>query len=91
MSDILRLSGKYTKTFSIKVYYDIDGMEVQAVEFPASFERLNGLAQADLLQDVISELENFGGDSFEDFVDDVKIDHAARKARNKKVKLKAVE
>tara|TARA_R100001244_G_scaffold14511_1_gene16100 strand:+ start:57 stop:332 length:276 start_codon:yes stop_codon:yes gene_type:complete len=91
MSDILRLSGKYTKTFSIKVYYDSDGMEVQAVEFPASFERLDGLSQADLLKDVVGELEKFGGDSFEDFVDDVKIDHATRKERNKKVKLKAVE
>ena len=74
MSDIIRLSGKYTKTFSIKVYYDSDGMEVQAVEFPASFERLDGLSQADLLKDVVGELEKFGGDSFEDFVDDVKID-----------------
>ena len=85
MSDVVRF-GKYTKTFNIKVYYDQDGMEVQAIELSDSFERLNSLAKADLLQDVVHELDNQRGESFEDYVVDAKIDQI-----NKKAKLKAVE
>ena len=85
MSDVIRF-GKYTKTFNIKFYDDRDGMEVQAIELSDSFERLNSLAKADLLQDVVHELDNQRGESFEDYVVDAKIDQI-----NKKAKLKAVE
>ena len=85
MSDVMRF-GKYTKTFNIKVYYDRDGMEVQAIELSDSFERLNDLAKADLLQDVVHELDNQRGENFESFAEDAKIDQI-----NKKAKLKAVE
>jgi len=85
MSKIIRF-GTDTKTFSIKVYYDSSAMEVQAIEFPYSFEKLGGLSQADLLQDVIAELDTQRSDSFEKYADDVKIDQITKKA-----KLKAVE
>ena len=85
MTDVVRF-GKYTKTFNIKVYYDRDGMEVQAIELSDSFERLNDLAKADLLQDVVHELDNQRGESFENYAEDVRIDQI-----NKKAKLKAVE
>ncbi len=78
MSNIIRF-GNDTETFSIKVYYDSSAMEVQAIEFPYSFEKLNGLSQADLLQDVISELDRQRGNSFDNYADDTK------------AKLKAVE
>jgi len=79
MSNIIRF-GTDTQTFSIKVYYDSSAMEVQAIEFPYSFEKLNGLSQADLLQDVISELDRQRGNSFDNYADDTK-----------QAKLKAVE
>ena len=78
MSNIIRF-GTDTQTFSIKVYYNSSAMEVQAIEFPYSFEKLNGLSQADLLQDVIAEVERQRGNSFDNYSDDTK------------AKLKAVE
>lgn len=85
MSDVVRF-GKYTKTFNIKVYYDRDGMEVQAIELSDSFERLNDLAKADLLQDVVHELDTQRGESFENYADDVKIAQIEKKAKLKAVK-----
>ena len=90
MSKIIRF-GTNTETFNIKVYYNSSSMEVQVIEFPHSFERLDGLSQADLLQDVIVELDNQRSESFEKFADDVKTDQIIRKERSRKVKLKAVE
>lgn len=84
MSTITRFDN-YTKTFNIKVYYDSGAMEVQAIKL-SDFERLDSLAKADLLKDVVYELDDQRGESFENYVDDVKIDHI-----NKKAKLKAVE
>ena len=84
MSDVVRF-GKYTNTFIIKVYYDQDGMEVQAIELSDSFERLNDLAKADLLQDVIHELDNQRGESFESYAEDVRIAQIEKKAKLKAV------
>ncbi len=64
-------------------------MEVQAIELSDSFERLNDLAKADLLQDVVHELDNQRGENFESFAEDVRIDQINKKA--KLLNLKAVE
>ena len=78
--------GSETRTFSIKVYYDSSAMEVQAVEFPSSFERLDGLSKADLLQDVVGELDTQREENFEDYAEDVKINAEIKKSK----KIKAV-
>ena len=78
--------GSETRTFSIKVYYDSSAMEVQAVELPSSFERLDGLSKADLLQDVVGELDTQREENFEDYAEDVKINAEIKKSK----KIKAV-
>ena len=78
--------GSETRTFSIKVYYDSSAMEVQAVEFPSSFERLDGLSKAYLLQDVVGELDTQREENFEDYAEDVKINAEIKKSK----KIKAI-
>ena len=78
--------GSETRTFSIKVYYDSSAMEVQAVELPSSFERLDGLSKADLLQDVVGELDTQRNENFEDYAENVKMNAEIKKSK----KIKAV-
>ena len=78
--------GSETRTFNIKVYYDRSAMDVQAVELPSSFERLDGLSKADLLQDIVGELDTQREENFEDYAEDVKINAEIKKSK----KLKSV-
>ena len=78
--------GSETRTFSIKVYYDSSAMEVQAVELPNSFERLDGLSKADLLQDIVGELDTQREENFESYAEDVRIDAKLKKSKSEKIK-----
>jgi len=76
--------GSETRTFNIKVYYDRSAMDVQAVELPSSFERLDGLSKADLLQDIVGELDTQREENFEEYAEDVKINAEIKKSKKLK-------
>ncbi len=79
MSNVIKLRPDL-KTFTIKVFYDHDGMEVEKVELQKrKFGSLNGLAKADLLQDVIYFLDKERENDFNGYVKDVQKDIAKRK------------
>ena len=60
------------KTFTIKVFYDHDFMEVEKIELQKrKFGCLDGLAKADLLSDVISILDQGREDDFDGYIKDV--------------------
>ena len=79
MSNVIKLRPDL-KTFTIKVFYDHDGMEVEKIELQKrKFGRLSGLAKADLLQDVIGLLDKERENDFNGYVKDVQKDIAKRK------------
>lgn len=51
MTNVIQLN-KYRDSFTIKVVYDSDGMEVVELKYPKKFKNLNSLAKADILKDV---------------------------------------
>ena len=71
MSNIIKLRPDL-KTFTIKVFYDHDFMEVEKIELQKrKFGCLDGLSKADLLQDVIGLLDQERGDDFDGYIKDV--------------------
>jgi len=51
MTNVIQLN-KYRDSFTIKVVYDSDGMEVVELKYPKKFKNLNSLAKADILKDI---------------------------------------
>ena len=51
MNNVIQLN-KYRDSFTIKVVYDSDGMEVVELKYPKKFKNLNSLAKADILKDI---------------------------------------
>ena len=79
------------KTFTIKVFYDHDSMEVERIELQKrKFECLDGLSKADLLSDVISLLEIIREDDFDGYIKDVQQDIAKKKKAAKSSSLNNV-
>lgn len=71
MSNVIKLRPDL-KTFTIKVFYDHDGMEVERIELQKrKFESLNGLAKSDLLQDVIYLLDQERGNALDKYTEDI--------------------
>jgi hypothetical protein len=71
MNKVIKLRPEM-RTFTIKVFYDHDFMEVEKIELQKrKFGCLNGLAKADLLQDVIGLLDQERGDDFDGYIKDV--------------------
>ena len=69
------------KTFTIKVFYDHDSMEVEKIKLQKrKFGCLDGLAKADLLSDVISILDQGREDDFDGYIKDVQKSIAKKKA-----------
>ena len=72
MSNVIKLRPDL-KTFTIKVFYDEDVMEVEKIELQKrNFGSLSGLAKADLLKDVIHFLDKERENNFNGYVKDVK-------------------
>jgi|TARA_Y100001951_G_C11030079_1_gene124489 hypothetical protein len=89
MSNVIKLRPDL-KTFTIKVFYDHDFMEVEKIELQKrKFGRLSGLAKADLLQDVIHFLDQERGDDFDGYIKDVQKSIAKRKKAVAKKRKKA--
>ena len=71
MSNVIKLKPDL-KTFTIKVFYDHDGMEVERIELQKrKFGCLNELAKADLLQDVIYLLEQEKANAIDEYTEDI--------------------
>ena len=71
MSNVIKLRPDL-KTFTIKVFYDHDGMEVERIELQKrKFGCLNGLAKADLLSDIISLLEQEEANAIDEYTEDM--------------------
>ena len=51
MNNVIKLN-KYRDSFTIKVVYDSDGIEVVELKYPKKFKNLNSLAKADILKDI---------------------------------------
>ena len=79
MSNVIKLRPDL-KTFTIKVFYDQDFMEVEKIELQKrKFGGLDGLAKADLLKDVIHFLDQGRGDYFDGYIKDVQKSITKRK------------
>jgi len=71
MSNVIKLRPNL-KTFTIKVFYDEDAMEVERIELQKrKFRSLNGLAKSDLLQDVIDLLDQERENSLDEYIEDM--------------------
>ena len=71
MSNVIKLRPDL-KTFTIKVFYDHDFMEVEKIELQKrKFGRLNGLAKADLLSDIIFLLEQEEANAIDEYTEDM--------------------
>ena len=71
MSNVIKLRSDL-KTFTIKVFYDDYAMEVERIELQKrKFGRLNGLAKADLLSDIISLLEQEEANAIDEYTEDM--------------------
>ena len=72
MNNVIKLRPDL-KTFTIKVFYDEEVMEVERIELQKrKFGRFNGLAKADLLKDVIRFLDKERGYDFNTYIRDAK-------------------
>ena len=79
MSNVIKLRPDL-KTFTIKVFYDHDGMEVEKIELQKrNFGSLSGLAKADLLKDVVYLLDKDRYKYFKGYINDVRKNIAKRK------------
>ena len=71
MSNVIKLRPDL-KTFTIKVFYDDYAMEVERIELQKrKFGRLNGLAKADLLSDIIFLLEQEEANAIDEYTEDM--------------------
>ena len=81
MNKVIKLRPEM-RTFTIKVFYDHDFMEVEKIELQKrKFGCLDGLAKADLLQDVIHFLDEERGDDFDGYIKDVQKSIAKKKKK----------
>ena len=72
MSNVIKLRSDL-KTFTIKVFYDEDVMEVEKIELQKrNFGSLSGLAKADLLKDVVYLLDKDRYKYFKGYIKDVR-------------------
>ena len=70
MSNVIKLRPDL-KTFTIKVFYDHDGMEVERIELQKrKFGRLNKLIKSDLLKDVLDLLKQERKKCFYGYIED---------------------
>jgi hypothetical protein len=79
MSNVIKLRPDL-KTFTIKVFYDEDVMEVEKIELQKrNFGSLSGLFKADLLKDVVYLLDKDRYKYFKGYIKDVRKDITKRK------------